>query len=35
MQESVEQAAIMRTPNQIEAVMAGMAKRKANYEDVA
>ena len=34
MRESVEQADIMRTPNQIEAVMAGMAKRKANYADV-
>ena len=35
MQESVEQAAIMRTPNQVEAVMAGMGKRKAEYDDVA
>lgn len=35
MRESVEQEAIMRTPNQIEAVMAGMTKRKANFEDVA
>ena len=35
MQESVEQAAIMRTPNQIEAVMAGMTKRKATFQDVA
>ncbi|GAA4043730.1 crotonase/enoyl-CoA hydratase family protein [Parerythrobacter jejuensis] len=33
-EESVEQAAIMRTPNQVEAVMAGMAKRAANYEEV-
>ncbi len=35
MRESVEQEAIMRTPNQIEAVMAGMTKRKAQYEDAA
>lgn len=34
MAESVEQDAIMRTPNQIEAVMAEMQKRKANFEDV-
>jgi enoyl-CoA hydratase/carnithine racemase len=34
MEESVEQHAIMRTGNQIEAVMAGMAKRKPEFEDV-
>jgi enoyl-CoA hydratase/carnithine racemase len=34
MEESVEQAAIMRKPNQVEAVMAGMQKRTANFTDV-
>ena len=34
MEESVEQAAIMRKPNQIEAVMAGMQKRPAKFTDV-
>jgi len=34
MDESIEQHAVMRTKNQIEAVMAGMAKRAANFEDV-
>lgn len=34
MEESVEQAALMRTPNQIEAVMAGMENRPAVYQDV-
>lgn len=34
MEESREQHAIMRSPNQIEAVTAGMQKRKANYRDV-
>ena len=34
MEESREQHAIMRSPNQVEAVMAGMQKRKANYTDV-
>ena len=34
MEESVEQSAIMRKPNQIEAVMAGMQKRAANFTDV-
>lgn len=34
MEESLEQHAIMRTRNQIEAVMAGMAKRSPNFEDV-
>lgn len=34
MEESLEQHAIMRTKNQIEAVMAGMGKRAANFEDV-
>lgn len=33
MAESVEQAAIMRTPNQIEAVRAGMEKRQARFVD--
>ena len=33
MAESVEQDAIIRTPNQIEAVMAGMQKRAANFAD--
>lgn len=34
MEESIEQHAIMRSKNQIEAVMAGMEKRAANFEDV-
>jgi len=34
LEESIEQHAIMRTKNQVEAVMAGMEKRTANYEDV-
>jgi enoyl-CoA hydratase/carnithine racemase len=34
MAESVEQSKIIRQPNQIEAVMAGMQKRAANYSDV-
>ena len=34
MEESIEQAAIMRSPNQIEAVMAGMAKRSPQFSDV-
>ncbi|MDN3646444.1 crotonase/enoyl-CoA hydratase family protein [Pontixanthobacter aestiaquae] len=34
MEESIEQHAIMRTKNQIEAVMAGMAKRAPKFEDV-
>ncbi len=34
MEESIEQHAVMRTKNQIEAVMAGMAKRKPVFEDV-
>ena len=33
MAESVAQQKIMRTPNQIEAVMATMQKRKGNYQD--
>jgi len=33
MQESVEQQAVIRTPNQTEAVMAQMAKRSANFAD--
>ena len=34
MEESIEQHAVMRTPNQVEAVMAGMEKRPARYTDV-
>ena len=34
LEESIEQHAIMRSKNQVEAVMAGMEKRQANYEDV-
>ncbi len=34
MEESVEQHAIIRTPNQMEAVMAGMQKRQPKFEDV-
>ncbi|MEP2550879.1 MAG: crotonase/enoyl-CoA hydratase family protein [Marinomonas sp.] len=34
MEESIEQHAIMRTKNQMEAVMAGMEKRKPNFDDV-
>ncbi len=34
LEESIEQHAIMRTPNQVEAVMAGMAKRAPKFEDV-
>lgn len=34
LEESVEQHGIMRTKNQIEAVMAGMGKRKAEFTDV-
>ncbi|MXO91833.1 crotonase/enoyl-CoA hydratase family protein [Pontixanthobacter aquaemixtae] len=34
MEESIEQAAVMRTKNQIEAVMAGMAKRAPAFDDV-
>lgn len=34
LEESIEQEAIMRTPNQVEAVMAGMQKRAANFTDV-
>lgn len=33
MAESVEQAAVIRTPNQVEAVMAGMQKRSAKFSD--
>ena len=33
MQESVEQSAIIRTPNQMESVRAGMAKEAANFVD--
>lgn len=33
MAESVRQARVIRTPNQIEAVMAGMQKRAANFTD--
>ena len=34
MEESVEQAAVMRRPNQVGAVMAGMQKRAPNLTDV-
>ncbi|KUO51493.1 MAG: enoyl-CoA hydratase [Sphingomonadales bacterium BRH_c3] len=34
LEESIEQHAIMRSRNQVEAVMAGMEKRKPNFEDV-
>ena len=34
LEESIEQHAIMRTKNQVEAVMAGMEKRAANFDDV-
>lgn len=34
MEESIEQHGIMRSRNQIEAVMAGMAKRAPRFEDV-
>jgi len=34
MEESIEQHAIMRTPNQVEAVMAAMARRKPEFKDV-
>jgi len=34
MAESVEQDAIMRTPNQVEAVMAAIEKRKPDFKDV-
>ena len=34
LEESIEQHAIMRTPNQIEAVMAAMQKRAPNFQDV-
>jgi len=34
MDESVEQHAIMRSKNQVEAVMSGMEKRRPNFEDV-
>lgn len=33
MAESIEQAAVIRTPNQIEAVMANMAKRPPDFTD--
>jgi enoyl-CoA hydratase/carnithine racemase len=34
LEESIEQHAIMRTRNQVEAVMAEMERRKPNFEDV-
>ena len=34
LEESREQHAVMRTPNQVEAVMAGMQKRKPDFRDV-
>ncbi|MEW4449092.1 crotonase/enoyl-CoA hydratase family protein [Qipengyuania sp. JC766] len=33
-EESVEQAGVIRSPNQVEAVMAGLAKRAPRFEDV-
>jgi len=35
MAESVEQAKVIRQPNQVEAVMAGMAKRKPEFKDAS
>ena len=34
MEESLEQHPLLGSKNQMEAVMAGMEKRKARYEDV-
>lgn len=34
LEESIEQHAIIRSKNQVEAVMSGMEKRKADFEDV-
>lgn len=34
LEESIEQHAILRSPNQVEAVMAEMQKRRPNFEDV-
>lgn len=34
LEESIEQHAIIRSKNQVEAVMAGMEKRRAEYDDV-
>jgi enoyl-CoA hydratase/carnithine racemase len=34
MEESIEQHGIMRSRNQVEAVMAEMERRKPNFEDV-
>ncbi len=34
LEESIEQHAIMRTPNQVEAVMSAMQKRAPNFEEV-
>ncbi|MEL7444624.1 MAG: crotonase/enoyl-CoA hydratase family protein [Pseudomonadota bacterium] len=34
LEESIEQHGLMRSRNQVEAVMAGMEKRAANFEDV-
>ena len=34
LEESIEQHAIMRTKNQVEAVMAGMEKRAPSFDDV-
>ena len=34
LQESDEQAQLMRSPNQMEAVMSGMEKRPAAYRDI-
>ena len=34
LEESIEQHAIMRSRNQVEAVMAEMERRKPNFEDL-
>jgi len=34
LEESIEQRAIIRSPNQVEAVMAGMEKREPKFDDV-
>ncbi|HAU22483.1 MAG TPA: enoyl-CoA hydratase, partial [Erythrobacter sp.] len=34
LEESIEQHAIIRSPNQVEAVMAAMAKRAPEFQDV-
>jgi enoyl-CoA hydratase/carnithine racemase len=34
LEESIEQHAVIRSPNQVEAVMAAMAKRAPDFQDV-